>query len=286
MNTKRAFTLIELLVVIAIIAILAAILFPVFAQAKAAAKVTKTVSNQKQLATGFALYQGDNDDTFQMRGTMNGNGASWASGACNGTYGCLGWDTVMYPYLKNVQIFESDFDRIPKGLWLPFGEAKRSFRVAGNVVRGWAGFNTWDGQDYGWTGTSATSVARPGDTILLTEQRDAAILTAGSWPGFWSWEGHVWDAHSPNTLSNDDPAAYGTETNAQRRYASGVDFANANRAVYTFVDGHVKTYAKGYIFPGYERRKNTGSAVDNTLKGVCLDADPFRPAASDCALPQ
>ena len=59
---KRAFTLIELLVVIAIIAILAAILFPVFAQAKEAAKKTACLSNAKQIALGAQLYSGDSDD--------------------------------------------------------------------------------------------------------------------------------------------------------------------------------------------------------------------------------
>lgn len=61
---KRAFTLIELLVVIAIIAILAAILFPVFAQAKEAAKKTMCVSNLKELGLAFQMYGGDNDDNF------------------------------------------------------------------------------------------------------------------------------------------------------------------------------------------------------------------------------
>ena len=59
---KRAFTLIELLVVIAIIAILAAILFPVFAQAKAAAKNTVALSNMKQIGTSIMLYANDADD--------------------------------------------------------------------------------------------------------------------------------------------------------------------------------------------------------------------------------
>lgn len=61
---KKAFTLIELLVVIAIIAILAAILFPVFAQAKVAAKKTVDLSNMKQHGTATALYLTDNDDVF------------------------------------------------------------------------------------------------------------------------------------------------------------------------------------------------------------------------------
>ena len=61
---KKAFTLIELLVVIAIIAILAAILFPVFAQAKLAAKKTLCVSNAKQMNLAFIMYAGDADDTM------------------------------------------------------------------------------------------------------------------------------------------------------------------------------------------------------------------------------
>ena len=63
MNHKnKAFTLIELLVVIAIIAILAAILFPVFAQAKLAAKKTTAISNVKNINLGLIIYEGDYDD--------------------------------------------------------------------------------------------------------------------------------------------------------------------------------------------------------------------------------
>ncbi|RYG39555.1 prepilin-type N-terminal cleavage/methylation domain-containing protein, partial [bacterium] len=64
MQRSKAFTLIELLVVIAIIAILAAILFPVFAQAKTAAKKTAHLSNLKQTGTSLVLYQGDSDDVL------------------------------------------------------------------------------------------------------------------------------------------------------------------------------------------------------------------------------
>jgi prepilin-type N-terminal cleavage/methylation domain-containing protein/prepilin-type processing-associated H-X9-DG protein len=62
-SRKRAFTLIELLVVIAIIAILAAILFPVFAQARAKARQTTCISNTKQLALAVAMYTQDYDET-------------------------------------------------------------------------------------------------------------------------------------------------------------------------------------------------------------------------------
>lgn len=84
-GNRRAFTLIELLVVIAIIAILAAILFPVFAQAKAAAKKTQALSNLKQLGTATFLYMGDWDDVI---------GRKW-------------WDmhVDLLPYTKNIDIF-------------------------------------------------------------------------------------------------------------------------------------------------------------------------------------
>ena len=61
-SMRRGFTLIELLVVIAIIAILAAILFPVFAQAKEAAKRTACVANSNQIGKAMMMYLGDNDD--------------------------------------------------------------------------------------------------------------------------------------------------------------------------------------------------------------------------------
>jgi len=67
---RKAFTPIELLVVIAIIAILAAILFPVFAQAKEAAKFTQALSNTKQLGTSTAIYLSDSDDVFPLTAVL------------------------------------------------------------------------------------------------------------------------------------------------------------------------------------------------------------------------
>ncbi|MDI9638843.1 prepilin-type N-terminal cleavage/methylation domain-containing protein [Kamptonema cortianum] len=78
---KRAFTLIELLVVIAIIAILAAILFPVFAQAKEAAKKTSSLSNAKQNGTAIIMYAGDYDDYFPSAYSYDdGIGVLWNYG--------------------------------------------------------------------------------------------------------------------------------------------------------------------------------------------------------------
>src|SRR6266542_2865473 len=76
---RHGFTLIELLVVIAIIAILAAILFPVFAQARAKARQATCLSNLKQLGTAFMMYAQDYDETYPMSnyGLPSGVNRSW-----------------------------------------------------------------------------------------------------------------------------------------------------------------------------------------------------------------
>lgn len=109
---KKAFTLIELLVVIAIIAILAAILFPVFAQAKLAAKKTQDLSNLKQMATASFMYYTDYDDTLFLYRTGNGVNP-FASDPNVGTGVCAGssastktfWNQQLYPYIKSYNLF-------------------------------------------------------------------------------------------------------------------------------------------------------------------------------------
>src|SRR5688500_5155461 len=96
--TRRAFTLIELLVVIAIIAILAAILFPVFAQAKEAAKKTGDISNFKQVGTAVQLYLGDWDDRYKMSNS-GGHPSGWGFGPPDTVPGM-----AMAPYTKNTAI--------------------------------------------------------------------------------------------------------------------------------------------------------------------------------------
>ena len=100
------FTLIELLVVIAIIAILAAILFPVFAAAKASAKGITCLSNQKQIGTGFVLYTSDWDDRMpDARDLKISIGyRPWASWPPSDPR--AGWaEIVLDPYLKNKDIW-------------------------------------------------------------------------------------------------------------------------------------------------------------------------------------
>src|SRR5215470_13266164 len=98
---KRAFTLIELLVVIAIIAILAAILFPVFAQAKFAAKKTVDLSNSKQIGLSVKLYLTDYDDTMPIFYAYNSDPSIYNPAAHHGT------EVLLLPYMKNKDVFRS-----------------------------------------------------------------------------------------------------------------------------------------------------------------------------------
>lgn len=117
----RAFTLIELLVVIAIIAILAAILFPVFAQAKEAAKKTAMLSNVKQTATASLAYMTDNDDLFPLAyGFYDGKKTKmwlmnqfydtpydWepSTGATTRNAMSMVWANSMQPYMKSYDLY-------------------------------------------------------------------------------------------------------------------------------------------------------------------------------------
>lgn len=108
---KRAFTLIELLVVIAIIAILAAILFPVFARAKASAKNTTDLSNMKQITLVSQIYSADYDDMFVACGASDvwnsGNQTPFNTPNPPAPYQWMGWGLRLSTYAKNKDIFRS-----------------------------------------------------------------------------------------------------------------------------------------------------------------------------------
>ncbi|MCC6403924.1 MAG: prepilin-type N-terminal cleavage/methylation domain-containing protein [Fimbriimonadaceae bacterium] len=124
---KRAFTLIELLVVIAIIAILAAILFPVFAQAKVAAKNTACLSNGRQIGMAVKLYLGDHDDTMPIFHAYN-------TAPPPGDPGHFGTEDLLLAYTKNKDLFRSPMDNGgpyqsrttgKKDYWTAFGSSYR-----------------------------------------------------------------------------------------------------------------------------------------------------------------
>ncbi len=167
---KRAFTLIELLVVIAIIAILAAILFPVFAQAKEAAKKSADLSNNKQLGTATAIYLADSDDMFPLQAGQDLTGVwgfnfnkyvphNWSAAPSNANrplYSETFYMNSIQPYVKNVEIKRS------------VGSNVTTYQPAEAVVVGRVRETT----NYAYNGFlsafSSTAVAAPSRLPLLT----------------------------------------------------------------------------------------------------------------------
>lgn len=111
---RRAFTLIELLVVIAIIAILAGLIFPVFARAKASAKKTQCLSNLRQIGTAMGIYMGDYDDLFPYASDAADKGAPqiWAQEPefQAQLMAMPLMHEVLQPYAKSKEIFRSPAD--------------------------------------------------------------------------------------------------------------------------------------------------------------------------------
>lgn len=181
---KKAFTLIELLVVIAIIAILAAILFPVFAQAKTAAKKTSALSNQKQIATSMKLYTTDYDDVYPRNDGCVANSSLLAKhndwdGVSDPNLKCqynfstgqgsfawrmnhFSWPKWVYPYVKNTDLFFHPGRGINDALgaspftnsheWSDWGEITDNFALNVAVT---GALNTGDGGAWGTTAATA-----------------------------------------------------------------------------------------------------------------------------------
>jgi len=173
---KRAFTLIELLVVIAIIAILAAILFPVFAQAKVAAKKTVALSNQKQIGTAFQLYMADYDDRYPMRSGCELN-SSLNAALNDGVLRCSGangfahsmtwqaWQKYIMPYMKNVQIFEHPLRVKNATQWSTNGQILNAFAI--NLGITGVAVSAFTSTPY--TGGSNTGIPNPAATFVGLE---------------------------------------------------------------------------------------------------------------------
>ena len=121
----RGFTLIELLVVIAIIAILAAILFPVFSRARESARTISCASNLKQIGLGFAMYIEDTNGIYPLAAT------SIAWDAVDATKGTAAWMQQLYPYLKNKQILKCASDS--QSDYSYFMSARAAYIAAGNI---------------------------------------------------------------------------------------------------------------------------------------------------------
>jgi prepilin-type N-terminal cleavage/methylation domain-containing protein len=273
---KRAFTLIELLVVIAIIAILAAILFPVFAQAKLAAKKISSLSNGKQITLGTLMYANDYDDRYPVASGF----AWWYTDACGGG----AWSLNTQPYLKNQAILRDPTDNDANEWWptwmgSPWVEI--SYASNGYILQGPKHNSgaTDTGKNYnrglimmaqgadvdinvtgcvyttGWLDVStisSTAVTQPAATIMYASRfgGDNIYGTGDLLSGNPNWDsaGSVPNAIPNGSLPPNVPymatTKYGSgpiaQVNADQRNGA-VACPYANQGIFTFSDGHAKT---------------------------------------------
>lgn len=258
---KRAFTLIELLVVIAIIAILAAILFPVFAQAKAAAKKTASISNVKQKTLGVLLYAGDVDDTmvpatlWAPQNSPGGNGYPFGFG--NGW--AAPWTWLILPYIKNGDIFQDPQAQGPaKGFASDL--SNKIFYPSYGLNYVW--LSPWDGTKQ--TPVSLSALARPADTVMIASKWSSPETDLGD--GFLGFNFSYaaqdpllnYTVETPHcyTIPQYCAANWGVDswetakTVAAGRNTGGNSLRAGNQTVVGWTDGHAKAMAPGRLAVG------------------------------------
>ena len=225
-QVKSGFTLIELLVVIAIIAILAAILFPVFAQAKEAAKKTACLSNNRQIGLATMLYIGDNDDQYpQAKVTSANPDVDDADGSIEDPdYGSI--FAMVFPYTGGGKIDPTDFSR--QKLYAcpsdqnPFDKTCFTLNPAAPPVISYL-INAWF-----VFGLNATAIPKPATTIYFAERRSQVEQGADPYCDdiYHPWFNPTNGASPGNEM---DPF---TGAVATHRHTGGSNFV--------FADGHAK----------------------------------------------
>ena len=234
LSNRSAFTLIELLVVIAIIAILAAILFPVFAQAKLAAKKTVDLSNQKQIVLGTLMYENDYDGGYPF---------CWGVGPDN-----IDWQWGVNPYIKNTDLWKSPVDNWAR----PAPTAGSDCTVSGNVgpaitysmnyMDPWMGNNDYPSDGNWWGAGSTQCLMSPtcddqSGTESEVPQASSTILVAPR-PNWY----HEW-------CSGNATDVFYSESEFLTMVGGGSTMFN-NGTNYGFCDGHAKYFTqKGTLTP-------------------------------------
>lgn len=251
MNTHRqsGFTLIELLVVIAIIAILAAILFPVFAQAREKARAISCLSNMKQVGTGMAMYLQDYDETFPMDQYFSDPGTFKDQHY---------WHDSIYPYIKNGDRSNNGAQNMVSwgqgGIFhCPSFPDNQSGQYGINMSissDGWCPWNPLANVAV----NSEVAIETPADKVIIAEKghNDAA------W-GFATFDAFEWD-WTDYVMVNGQPTHEGVHKDLDPTLNHDCDYTNTTGG---------GTWAGCGLFPRYRHTRTTNVAfIDGHAKAM------------------
>lgn len=219
----RAFTLIELLVVIAIIAILAAILFPVFAKARKRANQTTCISNQRQVGIALMSYAGDNDSRLP-RSSWNNDDSSHPVM----TEDCpsFGYDMLIMPYLKSWEVFVCP-DQLFWPTWDNSSAKVKPDPAPPSPSKGFVSYG------YSYKVVEAAKGGRP--TLAAFKDPAGTILLAEN---EWGWH----DTYEPKTFNGKATGSTLVNLcNTPEVRAAKYPERHFGRCDYIFSDGHVQS---------------------------------------------
>jgi len=242
-NGAIGFTLIELLVVIAIIAILAAILFPVFALAREKARQTTSTSNLKQLGLAFRQNVQDYDEIYSSTAAAGLSGTRGFT-ACGG-----GWTGQIYPYVKTTALFTRPDDTTRAGT---------NAYVVSYACNEDIPLNAADANFSSVAGVSSKLVA-PTSTVLLYEWKEAtkAFFSPGE---FYSMATNGANENSGTTGGSFTTGQMGAD-NSYLNLCGGLTWyilpRHSQNSNYLLADGHVKSVPGNAVSAGYPALSST-----------------------------
>lgn len=299
MNQRRAFTLIELLVVIAIIAILAAILFPVFSQAKAAAKGAASLSNNKQVALAAIMYSNDSDDRMPILTNWGAPGVNNGAMVYFGGQGCIPWPQLIEPYSKSADLLLDPQAPPPPAVLPGFNPlANRYFGPMYGMNPYLAQSTTFPyGADAFLHNTrTLTSVSRPADVVMFTQKySNSETVTNNFYGGWWYGPGTYFitvttdppDCAAPGNAYYcasgwNDNTFYGgnggikelKNIEAAGAWTGGGSMRGRRQMVAAFVDGHVASRPPAWFAEGtnYSGAKDAlGVPIQNQTQIEIID---------------
>lgn len=246
---NRAFTLIELLVVIAIIAILAAILFPVFAQAKVAAKKTSNLSNMKQDVLSSLIYSTDVDDhAAPLQSSPNGYNDVFAA---NPELLVQNRGQLIQPYMRNFQMLRDPLDPNANDSTLYSGSLTQLAREFNATQRTNHGYNYFYLSPFdanvAFVGKDMNAIGQVAKTIMVV---DSVWDMAGARKpiGGGNWFVQAPSFYNSGTIYWFGPWAF-TDPTSWFQYGGAYDYVKGTVQI-GFSDGHAKTLPTPQLWAG------------------------------------